>query len=549
VNPTFGTQLVENGDNRTLALIEDQTAPVLYQIASVFFQNEIMVSLACGHGADVSVLSGQNQHAVIDVLRQIFRLPESAGLVSIAEHCPAPSAEPRAICMPEISTEAGEALYRYLTVRPLSQASNSSSEDSEGFHSRGDTPKLSDKRKHNGDGRQDDHTDLSRHEDTAVAPSDPPAADPKSGENAWNLVQPILLSIPSVFVPISTPLQVRDAAQQTVKLSTFSSLVGDAVGPVCPSTCESQGTMSGGIIQASSTVHHEAHEAMQVSPLTASVEPDQLHGQSSELAVAAWNAAAAVMLPGWKPAPDADVPPTPPTDLFTTPSTRRSTTSQSAKKVRTPAGMDGATQQEPQRPQKASKLWDTSHFSVGMPVAARSPVGEAGCTYTGQVVASREVLDPDSTVAQLHLVRWEVSPSKAAELQLPCALTAEQLSSASALALALDGWTVDHPAIGTLVADVFQERHDSCEIEPGRYVNAEGQVTQIVLNSEMVLYVGKVMRYLPPSAELSGKERGGGKAQQDQLYHVLWADGDQEDFNETELQRGRERYDMFVCGK
>jgi hypothetical protein len=72
-----------------------------------------------------------------------------------------------------------------------------------------------------------------------------------------------------------------------------------------------------------------------------------------------------------------------------------------------------------------------------------------------------------------------------------------------------EGWIFNHPAVTMKVADFFQIRKKS------------------------KLFIGEITRYLPESSE-------GAK---DQLYHVVFEDGDEQDYSEDEYQEAVERFE------
>jgi hypothetical protein len=74
-------------------------------------------------------------------------------------------------------------------------------------------------------------------------------------------------------------------------------------------------------------------------------------------------------------------------------------------------------------------------------------------------------------------------------------------------------WTEDHPVVGTLVAGVFS------------------------VNQQNKIYQGRVLRYCPPSAE--GKK--------DHLYHIKWEDSDEEDYDDKQLERGKNLYGIHFA--
>eukprot|EP01039_Chlorochromonas_danica_P002661 gene2661-2906_t len=77
-------------------------------------------------------------------------------------------------------------------------------------------------------------------------------------------------------------------------------------------------------------------------------------------------------------------------------------------------------------------------------------------------------------------------------------------------------WTTDHPSVGTNVAFYFSV------VKGKRNVQS--------------LFEGKVTKYAPPSAP----------EEKDQLYHIVWEDGDEEDYDERQLQKGRALYNKVA---
>lgn len=77
------------------------------------------------------------------------------------------------------------------------------------------------------------------------------------------------------------------------------------------------------------------------------------------------------------------------------------------------------------------------------------------------------------------------------------------------------GWKKHHSSVGTEVAAYFPP------------------VAEKGVNRK--LFVGTVVKYLPPTD----------KDKDDQLYHVLWEDGDEQDYDEKDLQKGIEEFDRM----
>jgi hypothetical protein len=76
-----------------------------------------------------------------------------------------------------------------------------------------------------------------------------------------------------------------------------------------------------------------------------------------------------------------------------------------------------------------------------------------------------------------------------------------------------DDWTTDHPSVGGRVASYFPV--------PGKK------------KGKKQLFAGEITRYGPETK----------KGANDQLYHVVWEDGDEEDYEEKEYQEAKKRYD------
>jgi hypothetical protein len=76
-----------------------------------------------------------------------------------------------------------------------------------------------------------------------------------------------------------------------------------------------------------------------------------------------------------------------------------------------------------------------------------------------------------------------------------------------------DDWTTDHPAVGGRVASYFPV--------PGKK------------KGKKQLFAGEITRYGPETKQGAN----------DQLYHVIWEDGDEEDYEEKEYQEAKKRYD------
>lgn len=85
-------------------------------------------------------------------------------------------------------------------------------------------------------------------------------------------------------------------------------------------------------------------------------------------------------------------------------------------------------------------------------------------------------------------------------------------------------WTSNHPSVGESVAAYFEAKEETA--------NASASKKRKKTQTVMKLFVGKVIRYLPPTFKK-------GKSQEDQMYHILWSDGDEEDYMEADLVKGK----------
>jgi cold shock CspA family protein len=96
-------------------------------------------------------------------------------------------------------------------------------------------------------------------------------------------------------------------------------------------------------------------------------------------------------------------------------------------------------------------------------------------------------------------------------------------------------WTVNHPSIGTQVADSFYIPGilpSSASSSAGK--NGKGGTGNVAAaaaggGGAQKIFVGKVVKYCPPSSSRS----------KDQLYHILWEDGDEADYDEYDYQKGK----------
>ncbi len=85
-----------------------------------------------------------------------------------------------------------------------------------------------------------------------------------------------------------------------------------------------------------------------------------------------------------------------------------------------------------------------------------------------------------------------------------------------------NSWTVKHSTIGSKVADYFYI--------PGIIPGAPGA---------QKLFVGKVVKYCPPSSSRL----------KDQLYHILWEDGDEQDMDECDFSKAKKLYKSMQQSK
>jgi hypothetical protein len=77
-------------------------------------------------------------------------------------------------------------------------------------------------------------------------------------------------------------------------------------------------------------------------------------------------------------------------------------------------------------------------------------------------------------------------------------------------------WVVEHPSIGTKVAGIFQKSSKRSR------------------NKTSTVFFGEVTKFLSES----------GEGERDELYHILWEDGDEEDYDTCDLTEGVRRYKL-----
>ncbi len=178
------------------------------------------------------------------------------------------------------------------------------------------------------------------------------------------------------------------------------------------------------------------------------------------------------------------------------------------------------------QPQPSSKMkksiepddeitWTRRHDSVGREVAGvfQVPSGKRGSkqekkVFRGKVVRYCPPSKPKSQ-DQLYHVVWEDGDEQdfdEAEFRKGVELFIEHFADDVE-------WISDHPAVGLKVSAYFA-----------------------LSGKKRKLFVGTVQKYAPPSA--NDKE--------DQLYHVVWEDGDEQDYDEAEYQEARALYEANV---
>ena len=158
--------------------------------------------------------------------------------------------------------------------------------------------------------------------------------------------------------------------------------------------------------------------------------------------------------------------------------------------------------------------WQRNHFSVGTEVAAFFDVGDEAdentvkkVLYKGKVVKYAPPSNENEN-DQLYRIRWEDGDKEdydEEQLQNGIDLFNEQYGAA----------IEQHESIGTMVAAYFD-----VPMKNSRKTTKK-------------LYKGQVKAYFPPSAPDA----------KDQLYHIVWQDGDEEDYDENELQIGMALYE------
>jgi hypothetical protein len=171
--------------------------------------------------------------------------------------------------------------------------------------------------------------------------------------------------------------------------------------------------------------------------------------------------------------------------------------------------------------------WQSDHTSIGTKVAAYFEVGSKGQRklYSGEVV---KYAPPSSSRAkdQLYHIIWEDDDEEDYDQK--------QLDAAIQLYHDQTGWIEKgHESIGKRVAAYF-----SLDLGEGSGSGRGGKKGNKKSSQQiMSLFVGKVTKYSPPSKSEEVGEKG------DQLYHIVWQDGDEEDYSEDEYQAGRQLYE------
>ena len=148
--------------------------------------------------------------------------------------------------------------------------------------------------------------------------------------------------------------------------------------------------------------------------------------------------------------------------------------------------------------------WTENHKSIGTEVAAYFPKPEkpehylTSRIYTGRVIKYAPASRTSAKDQMYHIV-WEDEDEQDYD-------ESDFKSAVKLRELVKEGWVTEHSSLGTQVAAHFP--------------TGIGKSTKI--------FTGVVARYCPPSAE----------GEEDQLYHIVWEDGDEQDYDETELAAG-----------
>jgi len=103
----------------------------------------------------------------------------------------------------------------------------------------------------------------------------------------------------------------------------------------------------------------------------------------------------------------------------------------------------------------------------------------------------------------------------------------------------LTPWTEDHESVGLKVASYFYNLDDLDKLTDYQIVRLPDPNTSVPKNNKRPvklprkdLFIGTITKYAPPS----------GPDENDALYHVVWEDGDEQDYDYNELQDSRARY-------
>ncbi len=212
-----------------------------------------------------------------------------------------------------------------------------------------------------------------------------------------------------------------------------------------------------------------------------------------------------------------------------TPSSTKSKSTPTTTPITTTPSTSAAKKRAQTKPE--SIKWITDHFSIGTRVAAffSLPTEEGGFEnqlYFGTVVRYAAPSKPDKQGDQLYHIQWEDGDEQdydESELQKGILLYNQE-----------NQWIYQHESIGTKVAGEF--------VLPSQYPSLTNVVRRRKSSNNTIkkkLFIGKVTKFLPAT----------GEKENDQLYHIVWEDGDEEDYYENDLIRGKELYLQYLQDK
>lgn len=142
--------------------------------------------------------------------------------------------------------------------------------------------------------------------------------------------------------------------------------------------------------------------------------------------------------------------------------------------------------------------WTTQHESIGTKIAAYFPPDK--CPYYGEVVKYAAPSKPGKNDQLYHIIYNDGDEEDYDEKEYQAGIRLYNELNMK--------WVSEHDSIGAKVAAYFDS------------------------NGKEKLFRGEVVKYCYPSTEFAN----------DQLYHIQWEDGDEEDYDEQQLQKAKKLF-------